>query len=125
MRCGFDFDIIQNFKNNSLLSHESEVNRLQDEADRFIELKHPASDTIKVLVITQKSLLSTFESHILNESWLTLHIRFKGSERCGAERVAEIPQSLHLSRNTPGQCGGIQKGEAACTAKYVGGHKNV
>ncbi|XP_047435288.1 envoplakin a [Mugil cephalus] len=37
----------ENFKNNSLLSHESEVNRLQDEGDRFIELKHPASDTIK------------------------------------------------------------------------------
>ncbi|XP_030582411.1 envoplakin a isoform X1 [Archocentrus centrarchus] len=37
----------ENFKNNSLLSHESEVNKLQDEGDRLIELKHPANDTIQ------------------------------------------------------------------------------
>ncbi|XP_069553264.1 envoplakin a [Brachyistius frenatus] len=37
----------ENFKNNSLLLHESEVNKLQDEGDRIIELKHPASATIK------------------------------------------------------------------------------
>ncbi|XP_028260646.1 envoplakin a [Parambassis ranga] len=36
----------ENFKNNSLLSHESEVNKLQDEGDRLVELKHPASSTI-------------------------------------------------------------------------------
>lgn len=36
----------ENFKNNSLLSHEAEVNKLQDEGDRLIELKHPASPTI-------------------------------------------------------------------------------
>ncbi|XP_053713927.1 envoplakin-like [Synchiropus splendidus] len=37
----------ENFKNNSLLSHESDVNKLQDEGDRLIELKHPASATIQ------------------------------------------------------------------------------
>ncbi|XP_071360626.1 envoplakin a [Trachinotus anak] len=37
----------ENFKNNSLLSHESEVNKIQDEGDRLIELKHPASATIQ------------------------------------------------------------------------------
>ncbi|KAM4585466.1 envoplakin a [Odontesthes bonariensis] len=37
----------ENFKTNSLLSHESEVNKLQDEGDRLIELKHPASSTIQ------------------------------------------------------------------------------
>ncbi|XP_056136215.1 envoplakin a [Lampris incognitus] len=37
----------ENFKNNSLLSHESEVNKLQDDADRLVELKHPASSTIQ------------------------------------------------------------------------------
>ncbi|XP_061534705.1 envoplakin a [Phycodurus eques] len=37
----------ENFKNNSLLSHESEVNKFQDEGDRLIELKHPASATIQ------------------------------------------------------------------------------
>ncbi|XP_077462150.1 envoplakin a [Stigmatopora argus] len=37
----------ENFKNNSLLSHESEVNKLQDEGDRLIELKHPATATIQ------------------------------------------------------------------------------
>ncbi|KAK7929883.1 hypothetical protein WMY93_006278 [Mugilogobius chulae] len=36
----------ENFKNNSLLSHEAEVNKLQDEGDRLVELKHPASETI-------------------------------------------------------------------------------
>ncbi|XP_034045227.1 envoplakin a [Thalassophryne amazonica] len=37
----------ETFKNNSLLSHESEVNKLQDEGDRLLELKHPASATIQ------------------------------------------------------------------------------
>ncbi|XP_056228574.1 envoplakin a [Seriola aureovittata] len=37
----------ENFKNNSLLSHESEVNKIQDEGDRLTELKHPASATIQ------------------------------------------------------------------------------
>ncbi|XP_070683693.1 envoplakin a [Pempheris klunzingeri] len=37
----------ENFKSNNLLSHESEVNKLQDEGDRLIELKHPASATIQ------------------------------------------------------------------------------
>uniref|UniRef100_A0A8D3B614 Envoplakin a n=1 Tax=Scophthalmus maximus TaxID=52904 RepID=A0A8D3B614_SCOMX len=37
----------ENFKNNSLLSHESEVNKFQDEGDRLVELKHPASATIQ------------------------------------------------------------------------------
>ncbi|XP_019732075.1 envoplakin a [Hippocampus comes] len=37
----------ENFKNNSLLSHESEVNKLQDEGDRLIENKHPASALIQ------------------------------------------------------------------------------
>ncbi|XP_026989403.1 envoplakin a [Tachysurus fulvidraco] len=35
------------FKNNSLLSHESEVNKLQDDGDRLIEMKHPAANTIQ------------------------------------------------------------------------------
>ncbi|XP_026158606.1 envoplakin a [Mastacembelus armatus] len=35
------------FKNNSLLSHESDVNKFQDEGDRLIELKHPATATIQ------------------------------------------------------------------------------
>uniref|UniRef100_A0A3B5B1W9 Envoplakin n=1 Tax=Stegastes partitus TaxID=144197 RepID=A0A3B5B1W9_9TELE len=37
----------ENFKNNSLLSHEGEVNKIQDEGDRLIELKHPAANTIQ------------------------------------------------------------------------------
>ncbi|KAK3575139.1 hypothetical protein QTP86_020956 [Hemibagrus guttatus] len=37
----------ENFKNNSLLSHESEVNKLQDDGDRLIEMKHPAASTIQ------------------------------------------------------------------------------
>ncbi|KAJ8399686.1 hypothetical protein AAFF_G00407910 [Aldrovandia affinis] len=37
----------ENFKNNSLLSHETEVNKLQDDGDRLMEMKHPASDTIQ------------------------------------------------------------------------------
>ncbi|XP_076027242.1 envoplakin a [Genypterus blacodes] len=37
----------ENFKNISLLSHEAEVNKLQDDGDRLIELKHPASTTIQ------------------------------------------------------------------------------
>ncbi|KAM6939974.1 envoplakin a [Xenentodon cancila] len=37
----------ENFKSNSLLAHEGEVNKLQDEGDRLLELKHPASTTIQ------------------------------------------------------------------------------
>ncbi|XP_071383533.1 envoplakin a [Centroberyx affinis] len=37
----------ENFKNNSLLSHETEVNKLQDDGDRLIDLKHPASATVQ------------------------------------------------------------------------------
>uniref|UniRef100_A0A3Q3WRL3 Uncharacterized protein n=1 Tax=Mola mola TaxID=94237 RepID=A0A3Q3WRL3_MOLML len=37
----------ENFKNNNLLSHEGEVNRLQEEGDRLIDMKHPASATIE------------------------------------------------------------------------------
>ncbi|KAM4751055.1 envoplakin-like [Anableps anableps] len=37
----------ENFKNNGLLSHESEVNRLQDEGERLIELNHPACEIIQ------------------------------------------------------------------------------
>ncbi|TNN69510.1 Envoplakin [Liparis tanakae] len=37
----------ENFKNNSLLAHENEVNKLQDEGERLVGLKHPASDTIQ------------------------------------------------------------------------------
>uniref|UniRef100_A0A4W4E6G7 Desmoplakin SH3 domain-containing protein n=1 Tax=Electrophorus electricus TaxID=8005 RepID=A0A4W4E6G7_ELEEL len=37
----------ENFKSNSLLSHESEVNKLQDDGDRLVELQHPAADTIQ------------------------------------------------------------------------------
>lgn len=55
------FDLNQNFKNNNLLSHESEVNKLQEEGDRLVEMKHPASAIIQVLVLTQ-TLLSTEEA---------------------------------------------------------------
>lgn len=42
---------LQNFKNNSLLSHESEVNKLQDDGDRLVELKHPAASTVQVTLL--------------------------------------------------------------------------
>ncbi|XP_015254606.1 PREDICTED: envoplakin-like [Cyprinodon variegatus] len=37
----------ENFKNDGLLIHESEVIRLQDEGNRLIELNHPASEIIQ------------------------------------------------------------------------------
>ncbi|XP_015254605.1 PREDICTED: envoplakin-like [Cyprinodon variegatus] len=37
----------EHFKNNSLLAHESKVNDLQDDCERLLELKHPASNTIE------------------------------------------------------------------------------
>ncbi|MEQ2191167.1 hypothetical protein XENOCAPTIV_022643, partial [Xenoophorus captivus] len=68
----------QHFKNNSLLSHESEVNRLQDEAERLIELRHPASDTIQEFasrshLLTQMPLVKlTFSSAPPNPKVATL-----------------------------------------------------
>ncbi|XP_028829057.1 envoplakin a [Denticeps clupeoides] len=35
------------FKNNNLLSHETEVNKLQDDGEHLLELKHPANRTIQ------------------------------------------------------------------------------
>lgn len=35
-----------------------------------------------------------------------------GPQRHVEERMAEISEPLHLPRNTPGQCGGVQKGKA-------------
>ncbi|CAG10776.1 unnamed protein product, partial [Tetraodon nigroviridis] len=37
----------EQFKNNSLLLHEEEVNKLQEEGDRLVEMKHPASALIQ------------------------------------------------------------------------------
>uniref|UniRef100_A0A665XA62 Desmoplakin SH3 domain-containing protein n=1 Tax=Echeneis naucrates TaxID=173247 RepID=A0A665XA62_ECHNA len=63
----------ENFKNNSLLSHESEVNKIQDEGDRLIELKHPASATIQAQRDTVRNEWQKFlnlcicqESHLNN-----------------------------------------------------------
>ncbi|XP_051996354.1 envoplakin a [Xyrauchen texanus] len=50
----------ENFKNNSLLSHESEVNKLQDDGDRLIELKHPAASTIQAQRDTVRNEWQTF-----------------------------------------------------------------
>uniref|UniRef100_A0A7N6BLL2 Desmoplakin SH3 domain-containing protein n=1 Tax=Anabas testudineus TaxID=64144 RepID=A0A7N6BLL2_ANATE len=37
----------EKFKSNGLLAHESEVNKLQQEGDRLVEMNHPGSSTIK------------------------------------------------------------------------------
>ncbi|XP_033501046.2 envoplakin b [Epinephelus lanceolatus] len=37
----------EKFKNNGLLAHESEINKLQEEGERLIESKHPGSSTVK------------------------------------------------------------------------------
>ncbi|XP_054464216.1 envoplakin [Anoplopoma fimbria] len=37
----------EKFKNNGLIAHESEINKLQGEGDRLVEMKHPGSSTIK------------------------------------------------------------------------------
>ncbi|KAL6103378.1 evpl [Pungitius sinensis] len=36
----------EKFKNNGLLAHETEINKLQGEGDRLVETKHPGSSTI-------------------------------------------------------------------------------
>lgn len=38
---------LQKFKKNGLLAHESEINKLQNEGDRLVEMKHPGSSAIK------------------------------------------------------------------------------
>ncbi|KAM9314217.1 envoplakin a [Pholidichthys leucotaenia] len=52
----------ESFKNNNLLSHESEVNKVQDEGDRLIEAKHPAASTIQ----TQKDAVRNEWQKFLN-----------------------------------------------------------
>lgn len=38
----------QKFKNNGLLAHENEVNKLHAEGIRLVEMNHPGSPTIRV-----------------------------------------------------------------------------
>lgn len=47
---------LQKFKSNGLLAHESEINQLQDEGDRLVDMKHPGTLTIKVNSSCQRSL---------------------------------------------------------------------
>ncbi|XP_032418372.1 envoplakin-like [Xiphophorus hellerii] len=63
----------ENFKNNGLLFHESEVNRLQDEGERLVELNHPASETIQAQIETVRNEWQKFlnlcicqETHLEN-----------------------------------------------------------
>ncbi|XP_027874210.1 envoplakin [Xiphophorus couchianus] len=63
----------ENFKNNGLLFHESEVNRLQHEGERLIELNHPASETIQAQIETVRNEWQKFlnlcicqETHLEN-----------------------------------------------------------
>lgn len=44
----------EKFKNNTLLTHESETNQLQMDGDRLVEMKHPASSTIRVCLYGYK-----------------------------------------------------------------------
>ncbi|KAL7378520.1 hypothetical protein ABVT39_015097 [Epinephelus coioides] len=37
----------EKFKNNGLLAHESEINKLQEEGERLIDSQHPGSSTVK------------------------------------------------------------------------------
>uniref|UniRef100_A0A4W6BNQ2 Envoplakin b n=1 Tax=Lates calcarifer TaxID=8187 RepID=A0A4W6BNQ2_LATCA len=37
----------EKFKNNGLIAHEGEINQLQEEGDRLVEMKHPGTATIK------------------------------------------------------------------------------
>lgn len=104
------FNLLQNFKNNSLLSHESEVNKLQEEGDRLIELKHPASATIQVTGAVLHSQLEASTAKLI-------HVSVPGSKRYSAGRVAEIPQLVHLSRNPFGQRGGVQAGKHATVCR--------
>lgn len=39
---------IQKFKTSGLLAHESEINKLKEEGDRLVGMKHPGSPTVKV-----------------------------------------------------------------------------
>lgn len=73
----------QNFKNNSLLSHESEVNKLQEEGDRLIELKHPASANIQVPVLCPRDVVVWSQSEELLLKLVCVTV--PGSERFGAE----------------------------------------
>lgn len=42
---------IQKFKNSGLLAHESEINKLQDEGDRLVDMKHPGSAAIQACLL--------------------------------------------------------------------------
>lgn len=109
---------MQKFKNNGLLAHESEVNKLQDEGDRLVEIvKHPGSPAITVrLSITsvhhrQKTWSAWQIINTLSLVWTFFNLLKPGPQKCSANWVAGISQLVFGTRNTLGQHWRLQKGK--------------
>uniref|UniRef100_A0A8C8IBS0 Envoplakin n=1 Tax=Oncorhynchus tshawytscha TaxID=74940 RepID=A0A8C8IBS0_ONCTS len=99
----------ENFKNNSLLSHESEVNKLQDDGDRLLELKHPASTTIQA---QRDSLRNEWQKFlnlcICQETHLDYIEDFKKYQldvETLSESLSELNSSLKKVEGTTGKSG--------------------
>lgn len=61
---------LQKFKKNGLLAHESEINKLQNEGDRLVEMKHPGSSAIKASLCTMShtgTCMMIVSSHLAAE----------------------------------------------------------
>lgn len=80
------FDIIQKFKNNGLLAHESEVNKLQDEGDRLVEfVKHPGSAAITVRLSVTSATENKLSTHLNTLGWFGMfHFLKPGPQKCSA-----------------------------------------
>uniref|UniRef100_A0A4W5REK8 Envoplakin a n=1 Tax=Hucho hucho TaxID=62062 RepID=A0A4W5REK8_9TELE len=99
----------ENFKNNSLLSHESEVNKLQDDGDRLIELKHPASTPIQAQRDSLRNEWQKFlnlcicqETHLDN---IEDFKKYQLDVETLSESLSELNSSLKKVEGTTGRSG--------------------
>lgn len=58
---------LQKFKKSALLAHERDINKLQDEGDRLVEARHPASAAIKARLSTASHCQNSYDELRQNE----------------------------------------------------------
>uniref|UniRef100_A0A3P9L8L1 Envoplakin n=1 Tax=Oryzias latipes TaxID=8090 RepID=A0A3P9L8L1_ORYLA len=112
----------ENFKSNSLILHEGEVNKLQDEGDRLIELKHPASVTIQAQRDALQDEWQKFlnlcicqETHLEN---VEAYRRFQLDTEQLSETLYKLDKSLESNS-------GSQRSKAATLMQLEGGEPVV
>lgn len=106
------FNRPQHFKQHELLAQERSINQLEDDADRMVELGHPAVGPIQVWGPAPTPHPLTLCSP--NSRGLVAEAGFQPSLCCAPgpprgpqDGMAEFPKPLHLSGEPAATCGGL------------------